>query len=264
LSSITRADIRTFESDLLQDDGKGRGTVAVVHRLLHRLFAFAMSEDRITRNPADLPKDELSKSPERDPRFLDETEVGRIVSEVDGRYKTFVWMLAITGVRVGEATALRTGDLDLKAGTIRVHRNAPEVNGQKLMDQPTKTRRSTRTVDIPPALTAMLAEHLNVYGNRFDQQAVVFTNPRGEPISQASFRKNIFQPATRRAGIVPVPRVHDLRHSAASFMADAGYTLLEAAQQLGHTATAMTEHYSHVFKDHRQEKVARLDVLLSG
>lgn len=59
-------------------------------------------------------------------------------------------------------------------------------------------------------------------------------------------------------------RVHDLRHTAASFMGRSGYTLLEAGQQLGHSATSMTERYSHVFPDTRQEKVARLDALLLG
>jgi site-specific recombinase XerD len=110
----------------------------------------------------------------------------------------------------------------------------------------------------------MLAEHLNHFGNRFDPGAVVFTNPQGEPISQARFRKNVFRPAAVRAGIEPAPRVHDLRHTAASFMGRAGYTLLEAAEQLGHSATAMTASYSHVFPDSRQEKVARLDALLIG
>jgi site-specific recombinase XerD len=110
----------------------------------------------------------------------------------------------------------------------------------------------------------MLAEHLNHFGNRFDPGAVVFTNPQGEPISQASFRKNVFGPAAARAGIEPAPRVHDLRHTAASFMGRAGYTLLEAAEQLGHSATSMTASYSHVFPDSRQEKVTRLDSLLIG
>jgi integrase len=119
-------------------------------------------------------------------------------------------------------------------------------------------------VDIPARLSAMLAEHLNLYGNRFDASALVFTNELGHPVLQSNFRKNVFGPAARRAGIEPVPRVHDLRHTAASFMGRAGYTLLEAAEQLGHSATSMTEHYSHVFPDARQEKVAKLDALLGG
>jgi integrase len=185
LSSITKADVRSFEADLLRA-GKGRATIVVVHRLLHRLFNFAMDEDRISRNPADLPKDERPRSETREARFLNESEVEALASAVPGRYRALVWILAVAGLRVGEAT-------DLKAGTIRVHRNAPEVDGKKLMDQPTKTARSTRTVDIPTSLAAMLGEHLNHFGNRFDPGAVVFTNPQGEPISlrRASARRSL-------------------------------------------------------------------------
>lgn len=263
LSSISKADVRTFEAELISA-GKGKATVAAVHRLLHRLFAFAMDEDRIGRNPADLPKDELPKAQIRKARFLTETEVEKIAFEVPERYQVLVWTLAVAGLRIGEATALRVGSLDLKAGTIHVTANAPEVNGHKLLDQPTKTERSTRTVDIPARLSAMLAEHLNARGNRFDLSSLVFTNERGHPVLQSNFRKNIFQPAAKRAKVDPIPRVHDLRHTAASFMGRAGYTLLEAAEQLGHSATSMTAHYSHVFPDARQEKVARLDALLNG
>jgi site-specific recombinase XerD len=66
LSSITKADIRSFEAQLLRAS-KGRGTIVVVHRLLHRLFSFARDEDRIARNPADLPKDERPRSETREP-----------------------------------------------------------------------------------------------------------------------------------------------------------------------------------------------------
>jgi len=262
LSTLGKADVRTFESELIAE-GKGMPTVAAVHRLLHRLFAFAMEEDRIGRNPADLRREERPKSEPRKARFLDEAEVEKVAAEVPERYRALVWTLAVGGLRIGEATALRVGDIDLKAGTIRVHRNAPEVGGHKLLDQPTKTARGVRTVDLPASLSAMLADHLNHFGNRFDSDSLVFTGERGSAVLQSSFRKNVFGRAVERAGIERAPRVHDLRHTAASFMGRAGYTLLEAAEQLGHSATSMTERYSHVFPDARQEKVSRLDALLS-
>jgi integrase len=223
-----------------------------------------MEEDRIGRNPADLRREERPKSEPRKARFLDEAEVDQIAGEVPERYRALVWTLAVGGLRIGEATALRVGDLDLKAGTIHVHRNAPEVGGHKLLDQPTKTARGNRTVDIPQGLSAMLADHLNRFGNRFDSGSLVFTTASGTAVSQSSFRQKVFWPAAKRASVEPAPRVHDLRHTAASFMGRAGYTLLEAAEQLGHSATSMTERYSHVFPDARQEKVAKLNALLSG
>jgi integrase len=265
LYAISKSDVSEFETGL-RNAGTGAASVEAVHRLLHAIFAYGIEQERIVRNPATRTREERKtrKVRTRKPRFLDETEVEKIAAEVPERYRALVWTLAVTGLRIGEATALRVGSLDLKAGTIRVTVNAPEVNGHKLLDQPTKTERSVRTVDIPASLSAMLAEHLNQFGNRFDSSALVFTTDRGQPVLQSSFRKNVLTKAALRAGIDPVPRVHDLRHTAASFMGRAGYTLLEAAEQLGHSATAMTAHYSHVFPDSRQEKVARLDTLLGG
>ncbi len=262
LSAITKAHVRDFEAGLAAQ-GKGDATIAVVHRILHRLFTYAMQEDRIGRNPASLPEEELRRPREREVRPLEREEVETIAGRVSARYGTLVWTLAVSGLRIGEATALRVKSLDLKVGTVRVTANAPEVNGRKLLDQAPKTERGERTVDIPPALAKMLGGHLDTYGNRFDKTSLVFTNGAGHPVLQSDFRR-IFQKAAREAKIAPVPRVHDLRHTAASFMADAGYTLLEAAGQLGHSATTMTARYSHIFKSHRQAKVAGLDGLLDG
>ncbi len=148
-------------------------------------------------------------------------------------------------------------------GVIRVTENSPEVNGKKHIGS-TKTGKA-RTVDIPPALRAMLRDHVSKFGNVFDPDSLMFTAAEGGPVRQNYFRRFVFRPAVERAGIAPpLPTVHDLRHAAASFMAEAGLTLLEAAQQLGHSATAMTERYSHVFPDARQAKIDRLDSLFEG
>jgi integrase len=80
-------------------------------------------------------------------------------------------------------------------------------------------------------------------------------------VLQSNFRQVVFQPAARRAEVVPVPTVHDLRHTAASLFAKAGLTLQEAADQLGHGSTTMTARYSHIFPEHRQAKIAKLEVV---
>jgi len=109
----------------------------------------------------------------------------------------------------------------------------------------------------------MLREQITTFSNAFDPEAFVFTSTDGGQIRQNHFRKRVFQPAAERAGITPVPTVHDLRHTAASLMARSGFTLLEAASQLGHSATTMTARYSHVFPQERQAKAARLGELIA-
>jgi integrase len=256
IRTIGKADVRTFLAELSAT--KGAATVDAVKRLLHRTFEIALEEDRIARNPAHGVR--VEKSAQRDPRFLSEDEVRAVAGEVPPRFRALVWTLALAGLRIGEASALRVKNVT--DTSIRVVEASPEVAGRKITG-PTKTGVS-RTVDIPVELRRMLADHLNTYGNRFAPESYVFTGPDGAQIRQNAFRKRVFQPAAERAGITPTPTVHDLRHTAASFMARSGFTLLEAAGQLGHSAVTMTQRYSHVFPSERQAKAARLGELIGG
>jgi integrase len=222
------------------------------------MFEVALDEDRVARNPVHGVK--VERGQQREARFLDEDEVRRIGDEVPERYRALVYTLSFAGIRIGEAAALRMKNLDLRAGTIRVTENSVEVDGKKILGPP-KTTRSIRTVDISPGLVAILKEHVAAFAAPLHADGLVFQNEHGNVVVQSNFRR-VFQSAARRGGIEPTPRVHDLRHTAASFMARAGFTMLEAAQQLGHSTTAMTERYLHVFPDARQAKVGRLDELL--
>jgi len=255
IRTIGKADVRTFVADLSAT--KGTATVDAVKRLLHRTFEVALEEDRIARNPVHGVR--VEKTARRDPRFLSDSEVAAIASEVPDRFRALVWTLALAGLRIGEASALRVKNVT--DTSIRVVESSAEVAGRKITG-PTKTGAS-RTVDIPIELRRMLREQITTFSNAFDPEAFVFTSTDGGQIRQNHFRKRVFQPAAERAGITPVPTVHDLRHTAASLMARSGFTLLEAASQLGHSATTMTARYSHVFPQERQAKAARLGELIA-
>jgi integrase len=258
IRAIGRREVSEFLTGLATMEGKGAATVEAVARLLHRVLEIAVEEDEIRRNPAHGVS--VAASRRREPRFLTEKEVAAIAAKMDERYRALVWTLALGGLRIGEASALRVRNLDVKAGTIRVVESSAEVGGRKVTG-PTKSGKE-RTVDLPSVLRRMLTEHLKRFGNPFDPDSYVFTGPDGGQIRQNAFRSRIFQPAAETAKITPVPTVHDLRHTAASFYARAGLTLLEAAGQLGHGATTMTERYSHVFKEHRQAKIKPMGNLI--
>jgi integrase len=258
LDSVTKADIKTLLADM-RGAGKGSATVESVKGLLHRLFAVAVDEERITRNPVSGIK--VERLPRRQPRFLTQDEVRQIAAEVPDRYRALVLFLAWTGLRVGEASALRVKNLDLVARTVLVVENSPEVGGRKYTGL-TKSGKA-RTVRFGPALAAILRAHLRAHGRPLDPESFVFTSEDGDQVRQNNFRQRIFQPAARRAGIEPVPTVHDLRHTAASLMARAGFSMREAQEQLGHSHTTMTDRYTHLFPEDREKKVAALDRLLT-
>jgi integrase len=255
IRTIGKADVRALYADL-RKRRKGTPTVEAVARLLHRVLEVAVEEDRIGRNPAHGVR--VAPAARREPRFLSESEVTAIANEVPLRYRALVWTLALAGLRIGEAAALRVKNVN--DTHIRVTESSAEVGGRKITTAPKSGR--SRTVDIPPELRKMLREHIRTFSNTFDPETLVFPGRDGGQLRQNGFRKRIFQPAAERAGIEPIPTVHDMRHTAASFMARSGFTLLEAAGQLGHATTTMTARYSHVFPQERQAKAAHLGKLI--
>lgn len=257
LSSVRKPDVKEFVSDLVLE-GKGQATVVQVAKLLRRLFQVAVDEERIARNPAHGVS--VPHPTRRDARFLSAEEVDAIAKETPPRYRTLVYFLAFTGLRIGEASALRVRNVDLLGGIVRVVESSPEVAGRKVTAE-TKTRKG-RAVHVGPQLRQMLKEHLTKYGRPLDPDAFVFIGDRNAQIRQNAFRSRIFQPAARRAGIQPTPTVHDLRHTAASLMAKSGYTLREAQEELGHSHATMTDRYTHLFPSDAEARVARLDELL--
>jgi integrase len=251
LKDFRRGDLERFYSEV-----EGRTTLATrraVQQLVRRLFTVAVNSEWIQRNPAaGIP---MPSADEREPRFLTEKEVGAIAKNVPPRYGALVWTLAVAGLRIGEATALRVKNLN---GVIRVVENSPEVEGKKVTGTP-KTRGSRRDVPIAGFLRQILKQHLQTYSNIFDSEAYVFTSARGDQVRQGNFLRRVFKPAATAAGIQPVPTVHDLRHTAAALMLRHGMTPYEVAKILGHSSVKMVEErYGHLYEHELQRKIEDL------
>jgi integrase len=268
LGSRRVGDIRPSELAEFYADLERRTSLSTrrgVQQLVHKLFAVAASPEAewIVRNPADGIR--MPAAQPREARFLTEEEVAHIADEVPPTYHALVWTLAVAGLRIGEACALRRKNLN---GSIRVVENSVEVRGVKTLGTP-KTQGSERVVPIPPFLRRMLTEHLQTFGNIFDPQSFVFTTQNGSQVSQNNFRKKVFQPAAMRAGVLDSdgkpPTVHDLRHAAAAIALKHGLTPYEVAKMLGHTDTKMVERiYGHLYESAFQAKVDALDAVYHG
>lgn len=146
-----------------------------------------------------------------------------------------VVMIALTtGARHGEIMGLTWGDVDLQRGLV-IYRDTK--NG---------TTRSAPLVGETKELIAKLAPESR------DGGALVF-GAHGKP---ASIREP-FETALERAGIEDF-RFHDLRHTAASYLAMSGATLAEIASVLGHKTLAMVKRYAHIGEQHTAGVVTRM------
>ena len=131
---------------------------------------------------------------------------------------------------------LRWGEVDLTQGTLTFHRTK---NGQ------------TRTVPVVGLALQMLRQW-----RLWDRapEAWVFPSLDGHT---KGWVDRAFRNAVKRAGIEKF-RFHDLRHSAASYMAMSGASLLEIAEVLGHKQLVMVKRYAHLSPSHTRGVVERM------
>jgi integrase len=160
---------------------------------------------------------------------------------------TLVAVLAYAGLRPGEALGLRWHDIGER--TILVERS---VAFGKLKS--TKTGK-TRTVRLLPPLAHTL-HAWRATTDRSEATDLVFPGPDGAPWNLDrvnNWRGRIFADATKAAGISGA-RPYDLRHSYISLLIAQGATVVEVAQQAGHSPTMALSTYAHLFDEHDRDE----------
>jgi len=222
--------------------GRGLSASRVIqaYQVIDQILRFAIKAKRLAVNPAeelDLPQ----KSP-AEKRYLTHLEVLRLAMAA-GRFRPLVFSLAYTGIRFGEAVALKVCDIDLDAKRITVSRSATHVAGQGIVETDTKNH-TRRRVPIPDFLVKELGKFVE---NR-DPVALAFESRKSGHLPLGEFRW-AFDLATAAAGLdglVP----HGLRHTAASLAIKAGANIKVVQKMLGHkTATLTLDLYGHLYDD---------------
>jgi len=253
LSAELTAEGRADRASQVRD---GSSTVARSYRLLRSIFGTAVDDEVITRNPCKIKGAGNAKASERSTFSL--PEVQELTQAMPDRYKALVQLLVWSGIRKGEAAALRRRDLQLtgNAPTLTVRERVYKVEGVYVFDTP-KSEAGKRTIALPPHLTPLLSEHLDSY-TKSDPNALVFTTNTG------GIMLNSYDGVMRRAldqiGRRDM-RGHDLRHTGMTMAAEAGASLPELKQRLGQSTTAAAEGYLHATQAHGQRVAQRMSEL---
>lgn len=249
LSAISHADVVAWVAKLVAD-GYAASTVRQVHRVFSLMLDLAVRDGRLPRNPASGVR--LPRAAKGEPVFLTHTQVEQL-AEACIDYELFVRVLAYTGMRWGEATAVRVRRLDLMKRRIEVVHTAVELNGEMTYGTPKTHQR--RSVPVPRSLVDGLAEQV---AHKLPDD-LVFTTPRGDVMRNHNFRSRVFAPAAAFIGM-PGLTPHDMRHTAASLAVQAGANVKAVQRMLGHASAAMTlDVYAGLFNDDLDAVADRLD-----
>ena len=250
LADISEQRVRAWRKSRL-DAGTSSITVAKAYRLLKAVLNTAVDDGLIRRNPCRVKGAGQEKSPERTVLSLRDIEV--LAEATDQRYRTLVLLAIFCSLRWGELAALRRSDIDLEARTVRVTRQVTTLSSGRQVIGPPKSAAGNRVVILPDVIIPVLQLHLRWLAEP-GEDGLLFTSPEGKPLRYDNFRNRIWYPALRAAGL---PRIHfhDLRHTGNQLAADAGASLRELMDRMGHSTARAAMIYLHG-SDERQRAIA--------
>jgi len=267
VDKITRLDIKTFLRRKL-GTGLTKSTVDHLKACMCNIFDAAYDDEAIQQNPAARLGRIIGRNQEAHtsgvrPIFLNREELSRLLdmflSERPTHYPLCL-LLARTGMRVGEAVALKWHDIDFGRRVIHLRR----AKARTIIDT-TKSGKS-RDVDMSMKLTQVLqdlkrkrAEQEIKSGKRAEW---VFPGKFSDTLDATAWRRRTFDVMVRMAGL-PKMRVHDLRHTYASLLIENGQPLIYIQRQLGHHSIQITaDTYGHLIPKEDKGAVDSLDETL--
>lgn len=262
LDSITPAAVGRWVNGMEREGLSGK-TISNRHGFLSSALKHAVRRRLIDSNPCEgtrIPKTERAEMV-----FLTDSEFAIFLRHVRPDAVGIVAMLPATGLRFGELTAIQVRDVDLDAATLTVSRAWKYVEGAGVpaVLGPPKTQRSRRTIALPGQAVQILRDH----SEDLAPDDFIFTNRAGKPWTRSRFHEGVWQPAARAAlpEIKKKPRVHDMRHTCASWMIRAGLPLPVIQRHLGHESiTTTVDRYGHLEPAHLAMAAGALSVALSG
>ncbi len=259
LSEIKDPHVRRWRKKLL-DAGASEVTVAKAYRLLKAILTTAVDDQLIKRNPCRIKGAGQEKSPERP--MLTVAQVYELADTIEPRYRALVLLGTFGSLRWGELAGLQRRDLDLDAGTVRVERQLMQLTGKGLVFTEPKSAAGKRTVVIPELIIEDLRAHVKDFTQDGDK-GLIFAGPDDGPLRNTNFNRRVWAQALVNAGL-PKIHFHDLRHTGNTLAANAGASIRELMERMGHSSTRAAMVYQHS-TDERQREVARkLDGLARG
>lgn len=260
LVKLTPSMLRAWLSELTVKNGSGGkslapATVAQAYRTLNRLLGAAVDDELIGRNPlSGLKPPQVQAKPMR---FLTHQELALLAEKTDERYRALVLVAGYGGLRAGELMALRRHHVDLLHRTISIVEQVQHIGGAHVVSAP-KSAAGRRSVSLPRFVADVLDAHLRSLHDQ-SPEALVFPAPEGGYHVAQNFRKRVWLPAVKAAGLAPL-RLHDLRHTCASLAIAAGADVKVLQRMLGHASAAITlDRYGHLMPGQAESVAERLD-----
>lgn len=226
IASVGRYDIETFLAE--RAPKYCRNTLRGMRVSIGKVFSWAVACGWLEKNPCAGVR--LPNAGIRIIRtILKSEETIAIAKKLTEPYSTLVLFLAVTGLRIGEAIAIKWSDFE--GDVLNVSRRIYEGE-----EGTTKTKKSERGLPIPHVLLARM--------KALGGSVWVFRSLASTPVNPGNALKRYVRPAARELGI-PIGGWHDFRHTLGTMLRKKGWSSKVRADILGHSIDTTEQIYDH-------------------
>ena len=231
-------------------------TVHHIQCALSKILGTAVEWGYIEANPVRLTR-LPRRSRARAKAVLNAQQIRLLLAALPEPSRSLVFLLILTGLRVGELLALHWRNVDLQAALLRIEETVYDGH----FDEP-KSRRGIRLVPLGSlALAFLSARQAGAVENR---EALVFASRKGTPLDRHTLLSRQLKPVASELGLGRVTW-HLLRHSNATLHDSLGTPLGTLQELLGHSSSEITRQlYVHSLTEDRRVAVEKLEALVFG
>lgn len=229
------------------------------YALLHGICATAVIDGLLAVNPCQI-SGAMNTPTKRQPVIPTVVQLTALAGAMPDRFTALILLKAWCGLRWGEVTELRRGDIDGDCEVVYINRGATHRKGKCYID--TTKQKKAHAVVIPPHIRADLKHHLDSFVAKGDD-ALVFPPARGGCHLNDRVFRDYLDPALQKAGIKGGMRVHDLKHFAGTQTARVA-SIAETMSRMGHRTVKASLVYQQVVSGRDAEIAAALSELATA
>lgn len=240
LESISPAVVRKWQSEAIIGKNYSQTYMKAIQNQLSALMNYAVKYYGLPSNPVHI-AGSIGRTNAGEMSYWTKEEFNRVLSnEESPMYRAAFLTLFWCGLRIGELLALTGKDIDFEAHTISVTKTYNRIKSTDYITAP-KTHGSIRTIKAPQAVMDALKKYMDMkYG--FSPENRIFA------VISPNIRRRLTSLA-KAAGVKPI-RLHDLRHSHASYLINNNIPIKLISARLGHDNVQTTLRiYSHMYED---------------
>lgn len=248
LSRIRPRDVTRLQDNLL--DTFSPAHVKKIHSVLSATFNFAIKMEYATDNPARTAGN-IDIEEEKHVNYWNLEEFKKFISVVDDElYHALFMTLYYSGMRKGELLALTWGDVDFENNTLNIDKTAYN----RIITKP-KTQSSIRKIIMPNHVMTSLSR---LKANIEPKMSYVVFGEFHDHVSTTTLDRK-YEGYIKESGVKKI-RLHDFRHSHASYLINKNTIVSVIAQRLGHGNVATTLNtYSHLYPSTEREAVLKME-----